>query len=223
MQKVVKEYDQNPDVFEEVVDELHPLVDRQTQSWRGNVERTIRASEGQQKLARARRAVLEEIAKWLPAKRLPVLFVELLNPGWRNLLVHTHLRKGTESSEWRDQLAIIDQVHGQLIGTLKPKHPGFVNPDELLRRIVESLNSISFDPAKRTPLLMKLSAALVGDTAGLKAPVKYEDMPEGGMQKVLSFEGLLPKLNPEADSEDESVRRDSARALTRARKIQIGE
>ncbi len=205
------------------MDELHPLVDRQTQSWRGNVERTIRASEGQQKLARARRAVLDEISKRLPAKRLPSVLVELLNPGWRNLLVHTHLRKGPESSEWRDQLSIIDQVHGQLVGTLKPEHSGFINPDELLRRIVDSLNSISFDPAKRTPLVMKLSAALVGDTAGLKAPVKYDDMPEGGMQKVLSFEGLLPDLNPAVDSEDESVRRDFARALARARKIQIGE
>lgn len=223
LRKVVKEYDQNPEVFEEVVDELHPLVDRQTQSWRGNVERTIRASEGQQKLSRARRAVLDEISRRLPAKRLPTLLMELLNPGWRNLLVHTHLRKGPESSEWRDQLSIIDQVYGQLVGSLKPEHAEFINPDELLRRIVESLNSISFDPARRTPLVMKLSAALVGDTAGLKAPVKYDELPAGGMESVLSFEGLLPDLNPAADSDDESVRRDFERALVRARKIQIGE
>ena len=39
--------------------ELNPLVDKQTRAYRGNIERTVRASEGQQKLARARRAGLD--------------------------------------------------------------------------------------------------------------------------------------------------------------------
>ena len=61
LQRVIRDYDQNPQVFSEVVDELHPLIDRQSRTYRGNVERTVRASEGQQKLARARRMVAYEV------------------------------------------------------------------------------------------------------------------------------------------------------------------
>ena len=223
LQRVVREYDMNPDVIEQVVDELHPLLDRQTQTYRGNVERTIKASEGQQKLARARRTVLDEMVRRFENRQVPALLIELLNPGWRNLLVHTHLRKGPESAEWRDQLAIVDQLFGQLTGTIRADSDSFINPDELLKRVVEGLNSISFDPGKRTPLVMKLSATLVGDTAGKKAPTKFEDVPAGGMEKLLSFDGLLPDLNPESQSDDEGIRKDFSKALARARRIQIGE
>ena len=65
LQRVVQDYDENPQVFSEVVDELHPLIDRQSRAYRGNVERTIRASEGQQKLARARRAVVQAVEERL--------------------------------------------------------------------------------------------------------------------------------------------------------------
>ncbi|NJN52256.1 MAG: DUF1631 domain-containing protein [Gammaproteobacteria bacterium] len=56
LERVVKDYDKNPKVFEDILDELNPLVDRQAKAFRGNIERTVRTSEGHQKLARARRA-----------------------------------------------------------------------------------------------------------------------------------------------------------------------
>ncbi len=118
LNKVVDEYDENPEVFEQVVDELNPLVDKQTRAYRGNIERTIRASEGQQKLARARKAVVNEIDQRISGKQVPDLLLELLNPGWRNLLVHTHLRQGEDSNEWHDQLALIDQLWAQLEDSL---------------------------------------------------------------------------------------------------------
>ena len=90
LERIVKDYDRNPEVFEDVLEELGPLVDRQARAYRGNVERTVRASEGQQKLARARRAVAISLEPSSRAKDVPELFLQLMNPGWRNLLVHTH-------------------------------------------------------------------------------------------------------------------------------------
>lgn len=223
LSKVVSEYDENPQVFTEVVDELHPLVDRQTQAYRGNVERTIRASEGQQKLGRARRRVIEEMAQRFEGREMPELLLELLNPGWRNLLVHTHLRKGVESSEWRDQLATVDALFSQMMGTVSAGDAEYLDPDMLLRRVVAELNSISFDPSKRTPLVMKLSSVLVGDTAGQKTQAALVTVPQGGMEEALGLTGLMPDLNPDVDSEDEDVRQNFEKALGRARRLQVGE
>ncbi len=223
LQRVVKEFDQNPEVFSEVVDELNPLVDRQVQAYRGNIERTVRASEGQQKLERARRAVLTELSQRLENRRVPDLVVELLNPGWRNLLVHTHLRRGPESHEWRDQLSLLDQLWGQLSGEIAAGAAEFIDPDTLLKRIVDGLNSISFDPSKRTPLIMALSAALVGDTAGERTPVNFTEVAGDQAPALLGLEGMLPDTNPASDARDERVRQSFEQAVQRARRIQVGE
>ena len=223
LQRVIKDYDDNPDVFSEVVNELNPLLDRQSKTYRGNVERTVRASEGQQKLARARRRVLTEMESRFDDAEVPELLLEMLNPGWRNLLVHTHLRQGTESAQWRDQLAVVDQVHGQLTGNIKEGSDEWVEPEALLRRVVEGLNSISFDPAKRTPLIMRMSSALVGDTTGAKAEVKKVPIKSDELENLLGLSGMLPETEPQIESSDESVRANYDRAVERARRIQVGE
>lgn len=223
LERVVRDYDQNPQVFADAVDELHPLIDRQSKTYRGNVERTVRASEGQQKLARARRAVLNEVTHRISGKEVPELILELLNPGWRNLLVHTHLRHGPDSNEWRDQLALVDQLMGQLNGTIDAGSEEFTEPDKLLRRVVEGLNSISFDPSKRTPLIMRMSSVLVGDTTGKKSAVRSVQVGQAEVEAAIGLDGLLPDVDPQIESGDESVRDSWARAVERSRRIQIGE
>jgi diguanylate cyclase (GGDEF)-like protein len=223
LQRVVKDYDQNPEVFTDVVDELLPLIDRQSRTYRGNVERTIRASEGQQKLARARRSVVEALSGRLADQEVPDLVLEMLNPGWRNLLVHTHLRHGSDSNEWRDQLAVVEQVHGQLSGEVEASDEAFVEPNQLLRNVVDGLNSISFDPSKRTPLIMRMSSALVGDTTGKKAPVKMVQVGAHQVDEVLGLDDLIPDVDPQIDTGDDTVRSSWERAVERARRIQVGE
>ncbi len=221
--RVIREYDKNPEVFSEVVDELNPLVDRQVRTYRGNVERTVRASEGQQKLARARRTVLKELAERIGGRDVPELALKLLNPGWRNLLVHTHLRRGPESHEWRDQLAVLDQLIGQLSGGIERGSEAYIEPETLLKRVVEGLNSISFDPSKRTPLIMALSEVLVGDTAGKRAPVRYAKVAEDDVAAAVGLEGLLQELDPQIEADDEGLRRSWQKAVERARRVQVGE
>jgi diguanylate cyclase (GGDEF)-like protein len=223
LKRVVTEFDQNPEVFSEVVDELNPLVDKQTRAYRGNIERTVRASEGQQKLARARRTVLGEMQERLSGREVPDLLLELMNPGWRNLLVHTHLRKGADSHEFQDQLALVDQLWGQLDGSIAEGSDAYVDPDALLKRVVSGLNSISFDPSKRTPLIMALSSALVGDTTGKKAKVSYSPVEPSGVADALGLDGLLPDAEPAIETDDEEIRTSWSKAVERARRIQVGE
>ncbi|MEM7098101.1 MAG: DUF1631 family protein [Pseudomonadota bacterium] len=223
LQRVIRDYDQNPQVFSEVVDELHPLIDRQSRTYRGNVERTVRASEGQQKLARARRMVAHEIRDVIGGQDVPQLLIDLLTPGWRNLMVHTYLRHGSDSYEWRDQLATIRLLQGQLSRQINSDDPAWVEPEALLRRVVDGLNSISFDPSKRTPLIMRLSEALVGDTTGKKAPVTTIPVAPEQVEEVLDLKDLLPDLDPQIETEDEGAMQTWSQAVERARRIGVGE
>ncbi len=223
LERVVKDYDKNPKVFEDVLSELNPLVDRQAKAFRGNVERTVRSSEGQQKLARARRAVVQELESKIGDREVPELLLNLLNPGWRNLLVHTFLRHGPDSNEWRDAVATTDQLQAQLTGQVKEADPGFVQPESLLKRVVSGLNSISFEPGKRTPLIMGLSDALIGDTTGRKAKVRTRRVEADELPDALGLKGVLPDTNPRIDTDDEKIRTVWDRALDRARRLSVGD
>ncbi len=223
LERVVNDYDENPQVIQEAVDELNPLIDRQTKAYRGNVERTVRASEGQQKLARARRAVVDEVGDRIADQEVPDLLVELLNPGWRNLMVHTYLRHGIDSPEWRDALGVVDQVKQHLAGEVQPGDEDYVDPEDVLKRVVTGLNDISFDPSKRTPLVMKLSSAMVGDTTGERLSTESIVTPKDDLVETLGLDGLLPETDPAIETEDEDLRSSWTTALERARRIQVGE
>jgi diguanylate cyclase (GGDEF)-like protein len=146
-----------------------------------------------------------------------------MNPGWRNLLVHTHLRKGSDSHEWQDQVALVDQLWGQLDGSIEEGTDAYVDSDILLKRVVSGLNSISFDPSKRTPLIMALSSALVGDTTGKKSDVSYSPVEPSGVADALGLEGLLPESEPIIDTEDEEIRSSWSKAVERAKRMQVGD
>ena len=223
LERVVRDYDSNPEVFDEVVSELNPLIDRQTRAYRGNVERTVRASEGQQKLARARAAVVAAMEDRFADRDTPELVLELMNPGWRNLLVHTHLRHGPDGPEWRDALAVVDHVSDHLTGRMSITDTHWVAPEEVLQRVVSGLNDISFDPARRAPLLTKLKDAMVGDDKGFRPEQPTRRMSCPQVVQALGLEGLLPEDEPQPDTEDESEEQSWATALERARRIQVGE
>ena len=223
LQRVVQNYDKNPSIFAEAVSELNPLIDKQSRVYRGNIERTVRASEGQQKLARARRDVLQQMVPRLADRDVPDLLLEMLNPGWRNLLVHAHLRHGVTSNEWRDGLGLVDQVHDQLTGDIDKDNEAFVEPEALLKRVIDGLNGISFDPSKRTPLIMRLAESLIGDTGGARPPLRMTHVASDGVAAALGLDGLLPELDPSIESEDEDVRSSWANAVERARRVRVGE
>ncbi len=223
LDRLVKEYDSNPEIFEEILHELNPLVVQQSKAYQGNVERTVKTSEGHQKLARARRSVVKELELRLAERNVPDLLLELLNPGWRNLMVHTFLRAGPESNEWADTLNILDQVMAQLTGTTKPGDADYTEPEVLLKRVVEGLNSISFEPAKRTPLIMAMSAALIGDASGNKQKCDTTFVPAENVTRVLGLADILADENPRPESEDEDVQQSWGQSLDRARRIHVGE
>ena len=223
LERLVKEYDSNPEIFEEILHELNPLVVQQSKAYQGNIERTVKTSEGHQKLARARRSVVKELEYRIAEQNVPKLLLELLNPGWRNLMVHTFLRAGPESNEWADSLNIIDQVMAQLVGTSKAGDADYTEPEVLLKRVVEGLNSISFEPAKRTPLIMALSSALIGDASGKKRKCETTFVSRESITEALGLAEILADENPTLETDDEDIQQSWSQSLDRARRIHVGE
>ena len=217
MNKLIHDFDSEPEVFDEVLKHLHPLVERQSRAYRGNFERTVRQSEGQQKLTSARRAVLEALEPRVADREVPQLMLQLLTPGWRNLMVHSYLRHGPSSREWRDNVDVVDRIGDALTGA----RPASASESrQLIEAVRLGLEGISFDPLKRDPLLQSLAAALTG-----KAPAALPRtlVERADAARVLELEGVMPEPDPEPVVDEPEAAAHWQRALAQARKLQVGD
>ncbi len=224
LERIVKDYDRNPEVFEDVLEELGPLVERQAKAYRGNVERTVRASEGQQKLARARRAVARQLEPRIAGKEVPELFLRLMNPGWRNLLVHTHLRHGPNSNEWRDAAATAEEVLAQLTGESAPGSSGYVQPEALLKRVVARVEQ-HFVRARQANAT---GHGPVGRAGRRHDRRQSEDQGHVGWcqrdrEGARASKDCCRMPSPAIETDDEDIRKNWSRALDRARRMSVGE
>ncbi|MCZ6890843.1 MAG: DUF1631 family protein [Gammaproteobacteria bacterium] len=221
MQRVIDDYNVNPDVFYDALTELDPLVERQTRAYSNNFDRTVKACEGQERLARSQRAVLAEMESRLVGSQVPAVILKLLVPGWRNLLVNTHLRKGSESEAWRNYLGVIDQWLAHLDPDKDEKaSPDYMPPDKLLVAVSDGLESISYEPGQRVPLLNSLQDYL----AGREDPaVNMVLVGEKETAEVLEFDSDIVVQEPIPAGVDERDADDWRDALARVRRIQAGD
>lgn len=223
IQNITENYDSNPDVFSEAAEQLKPIVDRQSKAFTGNVQRTVKASEGQQTLANAQRAVVGELDSRLKGREVPEVLMRLLMPGWRNLLVNTHLRQGEESTDWRRHVGALDQVMQHVEGTASPQTTeNYMEPQELLEYIEQGLDSISFEPGQRIPLVNSLRQVLLErDDA---APVDMVALQEDSVAEVLGFGDVDQKESKRKTIVEEwQEKPEWPRWLERAYNIHVGD
>lgn len=110
-QRIIKEYNGDLRLFEELLIEINHLVSRQEEAFKRNSERVARAYEGQQRLSEARETVVAEIDRRIKGKKIPKIILSLLDEGgWRQLMLVTLLREGQESERFKESLAVVDQL-----------------------------------------------------------------------------------------------------------------
>ena len=223
VENIAENYDSNPQVFDEALEQLRPLVDRQSKAFTGNVQRTVKASEGQQTLINAQRAVVEELDSRLTGKDVPEVLMRLLMPGWRNLMVNTHLRQGGESSDWQRHVQALDQVVQHLDGTANPETtPGYMEPQELVEYIEHGLDSISFEPGQRVPLINSLRNLLV--EGGSDEPMDMVHVPAESVAETLGFGDVDERLGRrETIQAERESNPEWARWLDRAKNVHVGD
>jgi diguanylate cyclase (GGDEF)-like protein len=148
------------------------------------------------RLTRARLALLQAMIQRIDGRPVPELLLALLNPAWRNVLVHAHLHHGPEHDAWHGALDVFDQLHASLLhAAASSAAPVDDDSEALLERIAQGLASICFEPGLRGLLLCKLGAALICDSDGRRAPVRLVEVAAGTTPAIVGF------ANPDAEHE----------------------
>jgi len=105
---IVRDYETDDSVFTTALEKIEKLAAQQERALARNIERVVRTQEGQQKLAEARREVGKAISERIRPPTAPKVLQDLVNNGWRDLLVLTHVRDGADSPAWADKLRTLD-------------------------------------------------------------------------------------------------------------------
>lgn len=223
LEDINSNYDENPEIFDLASTKLQPLLERQSRAFTGNVQRTVKASEGKQTLANAQRAVVEELDARFTGREVPDVLMKLLMPGWRNLMVNTHLRQGEESSDWKRHVHALDQVFHHLEGTASPADGDqYIEPEHLLEEIEQGLDSISFEPGQRAPLLNSLRQLIVD--GGSRENVKMVEMPKETVAEAVGFGNVSQQeVKREQILSEKSGDNDWQLHLERAARLHVGE
>lgn len=203
IQRIATEFEQDTGVFEQTVQELDSLIDRQNLVYRRNVERVAAAAEGAQKVAESKQAVAQVLDERLAGRKVPKAVLSLLDGGWRDLLSLTWIRQGPDSQLWHDYLTVIDSL---LSFAADPDNT--LNLPELLRVIQDGLSSISSNHLPSSQIRDELKQFLV------RSPEKAPDLVE------------VPPAKPEQKTDkvlSEREQRSLQRWISRAQKLRTGD
>ena len=172
-------------------------------------ERINQVTRGQEQLLIARRRVAEVLNDFRIAQPdLPLAVVNILREGWHDVMLLAYLREGEESVAWQHAFAAVEE----LIWSVQPK----VEPSDrqrllksipdLLKKLRDGLNNISFDQHRAGQLFKDLQAchiaALRGESDTIEVASLDEVVPEGV--------SLSAEVEPAEVIEDESLERAAA-------------
>tara|TARA_R110000823_G_scaffold130015_15_gene258030 strand:- start:21976 stop:26007 length:4032 start_codon:yes stop_codon:yes gene_type:complete len=101
---IIADYESDSNVFDDALQKVERLAAQQERALSRNIERVVRTQEGQEKLSAARREVAQVIRKVIPEDKAPKVLIDLIECGWRDTMVLTHVKDGPHSASWRDQV-----------------------------------------------------------------------------------------------------------------------
>lgn len=174
--RIVREPEPDDEMVEGVIQELTSLLREQERQFERYQQRYQAAAEGARKVADAHQAVAAEIQQRLGGKSVPKAVFNLIQGGWRELLVVTHLRYGPDNPAWAQHLQLLDDLLEVLASQERP-----VNAAQLVERVRGSLQTIALTCQQVEKLCRELEAFLAAkshiDTGRVQIPAASRDAP----------------------------------------------
>ncbi len=216
LERLVADWEGNSDAFVDAVEELEPLVEQQKKLYSRNLERVVNGAEGRARLKRAKQIVLKCLAATFERRPMPEVVLEVVQPAWRNLLVNTALREGTQAVVWKQQLKVLRRLAEFLCMPAAGPAPAST-VRVLVQCLADGFESIGQRPRPR--LLDEVRDMLAHPQQRRLDEVPV--LPEGAMAELLGWESLV-QLDPLPPTNDPKARERYLEMMRRARVLRTG-
>jgi hypothetical protein len=159
IKRVTNDFHDDSSIFAELDQEFSAWWEQEQRGAEVAEQRTNQVTRGKEQLRNAKQIVVGELNHRLQKlDTVPEAVMEILEDGWKDVLLLNFLRQGPDSDEWRDSLAIVDRLLWSALPKTeyKERQELLRGIPELLRNLRERLNSISFDQHKMARLFKEL-------------------------------------------------------------------
>ncbi|HQT00485.1 MAG: hypothetical protein B7Y26_09355 [Hydrogenophilales bacterium 16-64-46] len=157
--RIHAEAEKNPAVFDEARTQLERVVKPLLNERTARVFRLQEMCEGRQRAEVTKQGILRRLLARLDERPVPNVVIELLNGGWRNVLLMAEMRYGADSEEADEAWKVLQL----LAAWLDPAHdmaPGNTEIQILLQRVDHALTQVCADKFAQDKLVDQLAAAL---------------------------------------------------------------
>lgn len=111
VRRILSDFREDIGLYAELGDELEKFITHERRGSDAAEKRTAQIARGREQLGVAKRRVKKEIDLRIKhRKNLPLAVVNLLNEGWKDVLMLHFLRRGAKSKEWQDALVLMDRL-----------------------------------------------------------------------------------------------------------------
>jgi hypothetical protein len=206
VERLLQEFDDDMTIFDRLNAELQQFQDNNRRRAELAEQRVAESTRGREKLEQARRRAAREILNRIGDHVLPPLIHGVLSRAWANYMVLTILRKGEESTEFREALRFVDAF----IASTKPVRTPEAKRDlrQLLpgieRALRKGLTNVAFQEADIERLLSQL-LTYYRQQLGEAVPAT-EQQPQAGESAPPPLpipESIQPLAESMADLEDD--------------------
>ena len=160
VQRTLVDFTDDPTIFNELLADFIAFTGSERRRSELLEQRTRDAEEGRARAEAARLQVEQELNSRLMGKTLPEVVVQLLQEAWSKVLLLTYLKNSHDSSEWRDNLTIMDD----LIWSIEPHADAQARlkllqlVPTLLRKLREGFSHAAIDPFVANSFFTRLEA-----------------------------------------------------------------
>ena len=160
--RINAEADKNPGVFEEARTQLERVVKPLLNERAARVFRLQEMCEGRQRAEVVKQRILRQLVARMDERAIPNAVIELLNGGWRNVLLIAEMRFGIDSAESRDAWQVLEQLCTWLDPEQSPP-PAMAETQRLLQTIDRSLTQVCADKFAQDRIVDQLASALLDE------------------------------------------------------------
>jgi hypothetical protein len=206
--RVLSDFSDDVNLFSEVYDEFANFIDREARGAEVAEERINQVTRGQEQLLVARRRVAEVLNDFRIAQPdLPIAVVNILREGWHDVMLLAYLREGEESVAWTHAYEAVKE----LIWSVQPKVETTERQrllkaiPELLKKLRDGLNNISFDQHRAGQLFKDLQVCHIAALRGEHENIETQSLDDAIAEDV----ALEVPAEPEVIDDDAQSRADA--------------
>ena len=168
------------------------LTSEQSRLYQRNVERVAEASEGRDRVRRARTAIADEINRRYGGRQVPAVVPELLDVGWRAVLELGYLNSIDGDDRYAGHLDALDGVIARLGGDAYAADSDEIDAGQLFESIEAELNVAAFDPFRRNAVETRLREELFNPAQAMLVEMPLLQDASGVMASGESPKGVDP-------------------------------